>query len=137
MLDTILCIDDDPIALMLFKMVIKKSLFSNEIITAKNGEEALNYFNTFKHPSPDSELKKQPQLIFLDLNMPVMGGWEFLDCFSTADYCDHNTIKVIILSSTIDPEDLEKAKKYPMVLDFLSKPISKEMLEFVKTKIQK
>ena len=132
MLDTILCVDDDPITLMLCKMVINKASFSNEIVTAKNGEEALNYFKTF---NTNSEIKK-PQLIFLDLNMPVMGGWEFLDAFSTADYSDHNTTKVIILSSTIDPEDLEKAKKYPMVLDFLSKPISKEMLEYVKTKIQ-
>ncbi|SHG95534.1 CheY chemotaxis protein or a CheY-like REC (receiver) domain [Flavobacterium fluvii] len=132
MLDTILCVDDDPITLMLCKMVINKALFSNKIITAKNGEEALNYFKTFK--DGDSDIK--PQLIFLDLNMPVMGGWEFLDCFSTTEYSEYNTIKVIILSSTIDPEDLEKAKKYPMVLDFLSKPISKEMLEYVKTKIQ-
>lgn len=129
MLDTILCVDDDPITLMLCKMVINKASFSNKIITAKNGEEALNYFKTIN----DNE---KPQLIFLDLNMPVMGGWEFLDCFSTTDYSEYNTIKVIILSSTIDPEDLEKAKNYPMVLDFLSKPISKEMLEYVKTKIQ-
>lgn len=134
MLDTILFVDDDPITLMLCKMVINKASFSNEIITAKNGEEALNYFKTFKDINSENQPKKQPQLIFLDLNMPVMGGWEFLDIFSTADYSDYNTIKVIILSSTIDPEDLEKAKKYPMVLDFLSKPISKEMLEYVKTK---
>ncbi|MES2574332.1 MAG: response regulator [Bacteroidota bacterium] len=131
MLDTILYIDDDPIALMLSKMVINKSLFSSEIITAKNGQEALNYFKLLK----DKSTEKQPQLIFLDLNMPVMGGWEFLDCFSTAEYSNYSTIKVIILSSTIDPDDLEKAKKYPMVVDFLSKPISKEMLEYVKTKI--
>lgn len=133
MLDTILFIDDDPITLMLCKMVIKKALFSNEIITAKNGEEALKYFDTLKQINSDSEFKKQPQLIFLDLNMPVMGGWEFLDSFSTADYSDYNHTKVIILSSTIDPEDLEKSKKYPMVIDFLSKPISKEMLEYIKT----
>lgn len=131
MLDTILCVDDDPIALMLSKMVINKSMFSNEIITAKNGKEALNYFRIFKQTSSG----KKPQLIFLDLNMPIMGGWEFLDCFSTNEYADYNTIKVIILSSTIDPEDLEKSKTYPMVLDFLPKPISKEMLEYVKTKI--
>lgn len=132
MLDTILCVDDDPIALMLSKMVINKSMFSNEIITAKNGKEALNYFKIFKQTSSN---KKQPQLIFLDLNMPIMGGWEFLDSFSTDEYADYNTTKVIILSSTIDPEDLEKSKTYPMVLDFLPKPISKEMLEYVKTKI--
>ena len=132
MLDSILFIDDDPITLMLCKMVIKKASFSNEIATSKNGEEALQYFDTLKQIDSNNEFKKQPQLIFLDLNMPVMGGWEFLDSFSTSDYADYNKTKVIILSSTIDPEDLEKSKKYPMVIDFLSKPISKEMLEYVK-----
>lgn len=135
MLDTILCVDDDPITLMLCKMVIKKSLFSNEIITAKNGEEALNYFNKLKEMNSEGQLEKTPQLIFLDLNMPVMSGWEFLEHFNTTDYSEYHSIKVIILSSTIDPEDLVKSKKYPMVLDFLSKPISREMLEFIKTKI--
>lgn len=135
MLDTILCVDDDPITLMLCKMVIKKSLFSNEIVTAKNGEEALNYFNKLKKTNSESQFEKTPQLIFLDLNMPVMGGWEFLEHFNTTDYSEYNSIKVIILSSTIDPDDLIKSKKYPMVIDFLSKPISREMLEFIKTKI--
>jgi CheY-like chemotaxis protein len=135
MLDSILFIDDDPITLMLCKMVIKKASFSNEIATSKNGKEALQYFNTLKQLDSSNEFKKQPQLIFLDLNMPVMGGWEFLDRFSTSDYADYNKTKVIILSSTINPEDLEKSKKYPMVIDFLSKPISKEMLEYVKVKI--
>ncbi len=67
MLDSILCIDDDPITLMLCKMVIKKALFSNEIATSKNGEEALQYFNTLNQLDSNGELKKQPQLIFLDL----------------------------------------------------------------------
>lgn len=131
MLDTTLFIDDDPITLMLCKMVISKASFSKEIATAKNGEEALQYFD--KLIQNNTEKEKIPQLIFLDLNMPVMGGWEFLDSFSTDKYADYNTIKVIILSSTVDPEDLKKSKKYPMILDFLSKPISKEMLEYVNT----
>ncbi len=131
MLEKILCIDDDPITLMLCKMVITKALFSNEIATAKNGEEALKYYDNLKTTSTI----KKPQLIFLDLNMPVMNGWEFLDSFVTAEYSEYHDTKVIILSSTIDPQDLEKSKKYPMVIDFLSKPISKEMLEFLKDKI--
>lgn len=131
MLDTILFIDDDPITLMLCKMVISKSLFSKEIVTAKNGEEALQYFSKLKLDNANPLLAK-PQLIFLDLNMPVMGGWEFLESFSTPEYSQYNNTKVIILSSTIDPEDLEKSSKYPMVIDFLSKPISKEMLEYIR-----
>lgn len=131
MLDKILCVDDDAITLMLCKMVIVKSSFSKEIVTATNGEEALNYFKMLKNNSSE----EIPQMIFLDLNMPVMGGWEFLDCFSKEEFSDFNSTKTIILSSTIDPEDLEKSKKYPMVIDFLSKPISKEMLDYLKNKI--
>lgn len=133
MLDLILCVDDDPITLMLCKMVISKSTFANEILTAQNGEEALNYFDDLKLNHLGSEIKKYPQLIFLDLNMPVMGGWEFLDHFSKEDYREaFKNCKVIVLSSTIDPDDINKAKTYPMVLDFLSKPISKDMLEDLK-----
>ena len=69
----------------------------------------------------------------LDLNMPVMGGWEFLDLFSKNDYpVIFKNCKVIVLSSTIDPDDIKKARTYPMVHDFLSKPITKEMLEGLK-----
>ena len=133
MLDQILCVDDDPITLMLCKKVIIKASFSNEIITSQNGEEALHYFNTLKHT--EHQLKKHPQLIFLDLNMPVMGGWEFLDHFNSEAFSEFKDIKIIVLSSTIDPEDLEKSKTYPMVIDFLSKPITLTMLEYLKNKI--
>lgn len=136
MLDLILCVDDDPITLMLCKKVISKTLFSNEIITAQNGEQALGYFDEIKNSDIKNSHNKLPQLIFLDLNMPVMGGWEFLECFSSSEYSDFSAIKVIILSSTIDPEDLEKAKKYPMVIDFLSKPITLSMLDSLTAKLQ-
>ncbi|PXY45778.1 response regulator [Flavobacterium hydrophilum] len=134
MLKQILCIDDDPITLMLSKKVIAKAGFSELIITAQNGEEALSYFNTLKY-SKDQSVEK-PQLIFLDLNMPVMGGWEFLDHFITPDYDEFNTINVVVLSSTINPEDLAKAKKYSIIIDFLSKPITLQMLEYLKNKIE-
>ncbi|MBF6608113.1 MAG: response regulator [Flavobacterium sp.] len=127
MLAKILCVDDDPITLMLYKMVVRKSGFAHEIETARNGEEALQFFD--KSASANTNY---PEIIFLDLNMPVMGGWEFLDHFSTEKYSSYSEVKVIVLSSTIDPHDIEKAKTYPMVIDFQSKPISKEMLENIK-----
>jgi len=133
MMEQILCIDDDPITLMLSRKVIEKSSFSDEIITAQNGEEALLYFNTLKYNK--AKIVKKPQLIFLDLNMPVMGGWEFLDYFTSPAYDEFNSVNVIVLSSTINPEDLLKAKKYPIIKDFLSKPITKAMLEYLKNKM--
>ncbi|MBA0883739.1 response regulator [Flavobacterium undicola] len=132
MLDLILCVDDDPITLMLCKKVITKTSFSNTIATAKNGEEALQYFNSIIDKNDETKL---PQLIFLDLNMPIMDGWEFLDNFSTNKYSSVNSTKIVVLSSTIDPEDFEKSKKYKMVIDFLSKPITTNMLTYLESKI--
>ncbi len=130
MLEKILCVDDDPITLMLYKKVIYKSEFAKNIDTAQNGEEALEYFN-----NRYSAANEYPKLIFLDLNMPIMGGWEFLDHFQEERYAAFADTKVIVLSSTIDPNDIDKSKNYPMVIDFQSKPISKEMLEDLKNSL--
>lgn len=127
MLDLIMAVDDDPITLMLFKKVVQKATFANEIINAVNGEEAITYFNTINNR------ETKPQIIFLDLNMPVMGGWEFLDLFNNSNYYYLNNTKIIILTSTIDPEDIKKSKTYPNVIEFLSKPITVEMLDYIKT----
>jgi CheY-like chemotaxis protein len=132
MLSKILFVDDDPITLMLCKKVIEKAEFSKEIITASNGEDALKYFDTIKTNNEDNF----PQLMFLDLNMPIMGGWEFLDAFTDENYTSFfPKLKVIVLSSTIDPKDIEKSRSYPMVINFLSKPITKEMLQSIKDNI--
>jgi CheY-like chemotaxis protein len=134
MLELILCVDDDPITLMLCKKVIAKTSFSKSIMTAQNGEDALLLFDSLTL-SNVNEIDNVPELIFLDLNMPVMGGWEFLDSFSSDKYLAYHSVKVVVLSSTIDPEDLQKAKKYPMVIDFLSKPITLSMLNYLTNKL--
>jgi CheY-like chemotaxis protein len=130
MLELIMCIDDDLITLMLFKKVVQKAAFAKEIINATNGEEAITLINKI------TDLETKPQLIFLDLNMPIMGGWEFLDLFNASNYFSSNNTKVIILTSTIDPKDIKKSKSYPNVIEFLSKPITVEMLDYLKNKIQ-
>lgn len=132
MLELIMCIDDDPITLMLFKKVVQRASFAKEIMNALNGQEAITLINTI-NDSPNQENK--PQLIFLDLNMPVMGGWEFIDLFNVSNYYNLNNTKVIILTSTIDPEDIKKSKSYPNVIEFLPKPITVEMLDNLKTKL--
>lgn len=134
MLDKIFCVDDDAITLMLCKKVIERVGFAKEIITAQNGEEAFAYFQDLaKQPELNPEY---PKLVLLDLNMPIMNGWEFLDAYEESGYQNiFKEAKFIVLSSTIDPQDVDKAKKYSSVLDFLSKPITKEMLEELKSRL--
>ena len=130
MIKKILCVDDDPITLMLYKMVIAKATLAETVIVAKNGQEALEYYENSENEN------SYPELIFLDLNMPIMGGWEFLDNFTEKRFYPINeNTKIIVLSSTIDPRDIEKVKNYPMILDFISKPVTKEMLEKLKERL--
>jgi CheY-like chemotaxis protein len=128
MIKKVFCIDDDPITLMLCSKVMQRVNFAEEIETLQNGEEAINFFdNNVSNANNPSII---PNLIFLDLNMPIMSGWEFLDIYLKKEYhVIFSNTKFIVLSSTIDPNDVEKSKSYPMVIDFLSKPISKTMLE--------
>ena len=133
MLDKILCVDDDPITLMLCKKVVEKVDFAKEIITAKNGEEAILYFDNLFQERKVNYSIIYPKLVLLDLNMPVMDGWEFLESYMSKDYHDiFISTRFIVLSSSIDPYDINRAKTYP-VIGFLSKPITKEMLENLKS----
>jgi CheY-like chemotaxis protein len=137
MFDKILCIDDDLISLMLCRKVAESVQFSEEIITANNGEEAILYFDTLFEEKKSDDTLVYPKLVFLDLNMPVMDGWEFLESYIRKDYQNvFNLTRFIVVSSSIDPYDINKSKTYP-VLGFLSKPITKEMLENLKTQYTK
>ena len=133
MLDKILCVDDDPITLMLCKKVVERVEFAKDIITANNGEEAIQYFDNLFEERKVNDSIVYPKLVLLDLNMPIMDGWEFLESYITKNYQNvFTSTRFIVLSSSIDPYDINRAKTYP-VIGFLSKPITKEMLENLKT----
>jgi len=100
--------------------------FSKEVVTFSNGSEAISHLKKVL-----KENLRLPDIILLDLNMPVMDGWQFLDEFKNINF--GKKITVYIVSSSIDPHDHVRAKEYTSVSSFLVKPITRVELEAVFT----
>lgn len=115
-------IDDDEIYIFIAKKLINKTDFSEEVEFFYNGKEALRAIKSKLYN--EEELQ---DVILLDLNMPIMDGWQFLDEFIRIK--TNKTIKVFIVSSSVNPVDLERAKTYNMVSNYTVKPISREKLK--------
>ncbi|MCM4155119.1 response regulator [Gramella sp. AN32] len=126
-------IDDDKIYVNLVKKIIEIKKLSQELLIYKNGKEALDYFKEIMEDATDED--KLPDIIFLDLNMPVMDGWEFLNEFIKIKNNLNKKITLYVVSSSIDPRDLERAKSFNLVTDYLIKPIELKKFEkiFAKT----
>jgi CheY-like chemotaxis protein len=120
---------------MYCKGIIKKNSFATEIASAMNGQQGIDYYKTLLN-SPEADKSNYPNLIFLDLNMPIMNGWEFLDEFVKTYYVQFPKTKVVILTSSIDPKDEERASEYSIAIDFLSKPLTGTMLNDLRTLFQ-
>ena len=123
-------VDDDDVTLMICKMRLKKSNFCEEVITAENGEEAISYFER-QLGLPENQ-RELPEIIFLDINMPIMNGWEFLAEFEKNYVPKLKHIKISILSSSVDPNDELLATEHPMIIGFITKPLTNEILQELK-----
>ncbi|KJD33496.1 transcriptional regulator [Tamlana nanhaiensis] len=129
-IDIACIIDDDPIFVYGVKKLMKFANFCESFMIFNNGEEAINNLK----PILESESSKDmPDIILLDLNMPIMDGWQFLDEFTKIDA--HKQITIYIVSSSIDPQDKNKLKNYETVSKFIIKPITVELLENISKEI--
>jgi len=131
MIKKVLCVDDDSISLTISQLLLKRTGFAMEVVTAIDGSDALEYFDDLFTKNLDP-IGNAPELILLDINMPVMNGWEFLQAYVPLYEAILSNTRIVILSSTIDPEDFALAKQYPVVVQFISKPLSIENLEELK-----
>jgi CheY-like chemotaxis protein len=134
-MERVICIDDDPLCLLLAEVVLKQSNVTNEIHLAESGPAALSLLNKIHSSGDQLAPRDLSTLIFLDLNMPVMNGWEFLEAFEK-DY-QHlcGLVKIVILTSSIDTADIIKSRQYKIVSDYVSKPITADVLKKLQTGI--
>lgn len=121
---SILLVDDDEINNFISIKLIKKVLLNTEIIACLNGKFAIDELLEISRKDPS----KLPDYILLDINMPIMNGWEFLDEYIKQKIDPAGKTKIYIISSSVFSNDISKAKSYPQVKDFISKPLNVEKI---------
>jgi CheY-like chemotaxis protein len=120
----LLIVDDDDVTIFLHKKILLKSNFHQNPSSFGNGRLALEFLLSQK----DREVM---HFILLDINMPVMNGWEFLD--AVKELQSPLNMKVIVLTSSANKEDRMKAADYPIVISYIEKPVKVETFEALKT----
>lgn len=122
-INKVLLIDDNKATNFINKKFMDASNTAEVVMVYQNPLQALNYL---------AEAETQPELIFLDVNMPAMDAWEFLDAYREITAAKNNTT-IALLTTTISPSDQLKVKEYPEVDRMLFKPLSVPIIEnFVK-----
>ncbi|MFA6945068.1 MAG: response regulator [Pedobacter sp.] len=116
-------IDDDPIHQRIAQIMISKNKLFDEFHSYTEAQKALDFLKENKENE-----ESLPNVILLDLNMPVMDGWDFLEEFEKFNQNLKKDIRVFIVSSSVDEKDMLRSKLYPGVKGFISKPLSSEII---------
>ena len=124
----VMVVDDALIDRVVAQKVMTRSAFAEEVIAVESAMDALEYLRTHDH-----ETEELPSFIFLDINMPEMNGFDFLDEYQKLPDTVKKKCIIIMLSSSLHPEDQERALSSPYVCRFLSKPLNADKLRELQT----
>lgn len=122
----VLLVDDNEIDNFINERMILSTKFAEEVIVKNSADAAMNYIK--EHATVETNL---PDVIFLDLNMPIKDGFAFLEEYDGVSETIKNKCKVIVLSSSISPEDINKASTNPYVFKYINKPLSEKYLDAI------
>jgi len=121
-LSSVLLVDDDPTTNFLNKLLLTRMGVAQQVLVAENGEQALR---TLDQSCQTSEHSTCPQLILLDMNMPVLNGLGFLEAYVQLPLAYQQPIVIVMLTTSLHPTDLARAQQLP-IAGFLNKPLTKE-----------
>ena len=125
-LNTILLVDDYDADNFIHRLVIERYGCAETIEVCRDGKQAIEYVNACI-----DEGRPLPDLIFLDINMPVMNGWEFLDAFEALSKDRDGGAVVVMLTTSLNPDDQAKAEGHEDVKAFTFKPLTEKSLNDV------
>lgn len=120
---TVCIIDDDPIHQRIAQILIEKNQIFDKVIPFQAAECALEYF-----AANSTDPENLPETILLDLNMPNMDGWDFLEAFKTIDGEISKPVNIFIVTSSVDEKDKVRSQTFSSVKGFISKPLTKEII---------
>lgn len=122
-LDLIFVIDDDPIHQQITQIMLDRLQVTRAVARFSDAQDAIDHIR--KHHGNEQEL---PDVILLDLNMPVMDGWEFLDIYSKLRGTLVKEVDVYVLTSSIDEKDRQRVGNFPFVKGYLTKPLTNDTI---------
>jgi len=125
-------IDDNEIDNLINQKMIESCALSRTVLVHTGAKSALEFLKNIQKLTTDDNLLI-PELIFLDIDMPIMDGFQFMDEFSKLPDTIKSKTKVVMLTSSLSPHDVTKAKKNTHIVKFLNKPLSLEELEKLRT----
>lgn len=122
----VMLIDDNEIDNIINEKIIEANQFADRILIFQTGQEALDYL-----AEQAQQADELPEIVFLDINMPIMDGFQFLDEFEKMPESVTSKCKVIMLSSSISPRDIDRAASRKHVKKYLNKPLNSRYLEAI------
>lgn len=125
-IDTVYIVDDDDVYAYAVRRLISIQKLCNHVEVFKNGKEAITFFKSASFETDDTS-----NIILLDVRMPEMNGWEFIEAFSALDYAKKDNFDLYMISSSIDPKDTKRAAEIPLIKKYIFKPITLEDLKLV------